>query len=84
MAQTMSRIFQFANIPGLPRLRYGKAHPRFHPLMAFELLAGLINTMVVELMNFAESGEEVRRHASEKALEGHSSFHHMLLYFAKK
>lgn len=68
-------------------------HARFHPLMAFQLLATLMNSMVVELMNsaeprgyrsFAREGAEIQRHASEKALEGYCAFHHMLLYFAKR
>lgn len=59
---------------------------KFHPYMIFQLLATLMNSMVVELMNSAEQsrGGEIQRHASEKALEGYCAFHHMLLYFAKR
>mmetsp|Transcript_36208 Transcript_36208/g.67198 ORF Transcript_36208/g.67198 Transcript_36208/m.67198 type:complete len:705 (-) Transcript_36208:1464-3578(-) len=57
---------------------------KFHPLMAFNLLATLMNSMVVELMNAAEKELSVSRFASEKALEGYCSFHHMLLFFAKR
>ena len=56
----------------------------FHPLMAFHLLATLMNSMVVELMNSAEEGSRVSLFASEKALEGYCSFHHMLLFFAQR
>ncbi|CAB9502388.1 enzyme E2 2 [Seminavis robusta] len=71
--------------PPPPRLRYDqKAHAAFHPLMAFQLLAIMMNSMVVQLMNAAEEGGEVTRYASEKALEGYCAFHHILLFFAKR
>ncbi|CAB9512106.1 conjugating enzyme E2 [Seminavis robusta] len=60
-----------------------ESHQNFHPLMAFQLLATLMNSMVVELMNSAQ-GSGVSRFASEKALEGYCAFHHMLLFFAKR
>ena len=57
----------------------------FHPSMVFQLLATLMNSMVVELMNSTGcSGTSIQRHTSEKALEGYCAFHHMLLYFAKR
>jgi len=43
-----------------------------------------MNSMVVELMNAAEKELSVSRFASEKALEGYCSFHHILLFFVKR
>mmetsp|Transcript_48843 Transcript_48843/g.147159 ORF Transcript_48843/g.147159 Transcript_48843/m.147159 type:complete len:701 (-) Transcript_48843:458-2560(-) len=59
----------------------------FKPPMMLQLLAVLMNTMVVQLMECAGTQtcqRQIRRHASEKALEGYCAFHHMLLHFAEK
>mmetsp|Transcript_77165 Transcript_77165/g.200769 ORF Transcript_77165/g.200769 Transcript_77165/m.200769 type:complete len:901 (+) Transcript_77165:77-2779(+) len=51
----------------------------FEPWMALAVLPQLMNSFAVSLMN---SQEGVTRHASEKALLGYCSFHHMLLALA--
>jgi ubiquitin-protein ligase len=51
----------------------------FEPWMALAVLPQLMNSFAVSLMN-AKAG--VTRHASEKALLGYCSFHHMLLALA--
>lgn len=61
---------------------------RLYPHMILHLLSTLMNTMVVELMKGVTSAEgsdlTVKRHASERALEGYCAFHHMLLFFSKR
>jgi len=81
---TIFNIMKNCELPGLKRQATNPPHRQFHPYMAFQLLVVLMNSMVVELMNSSpSSGVEVRRYASEKALEGYCAFHHMLLHFAK-
>jgi len=81
---TIFNIMKDCELPGLERQTTNPPHSEFHPHMAFQLLVVLMNSMVVELMNSSPSSDvEVRRYASEKALEGYCAFHHMLLYFAK-
>jgi ubiquitin-protein ligase len=74
--KTVFSIMRTCHIP-----QTNNHHDKFHPHMIFQLLAALMNTMVVDLMNSSEKG---RLHASEKALEGYCAFHHMLLHFAKR
>lgn len=55
---------------------------RFEPWMALAVLPQLMNSFVVALMNSGAgtgTGGIVPRHASERALLGYCSFHHMLL-----
>jgi len=54
---------------------------RFEPWMALAVLPQLMNSFAVSLMNAREG---VTRHASEKALLGYCSFHHMLLGLASR
>mmetsp|Transcript_28826 Transcript_28826/g.32313 ORF Transcript_28826/g.32313 Transcript_28826/m.32313 type:complete len:679 (+) Transcript_28826:102-2138(+) len=80
MEKTIFTIMSNCQLPGLENL--GSRHSQFCPQMAFQLLAVLMNSMVVRLMD--SSSSQVHRHASETALEGYCAFHYSLLYFAKK
>ncbi|KAL3909591.1 MAG: hypothetical protein SGILL_008029 [Bacillariaceae sp.] len=64
-------------------LRGPGASERLYPHMILQLLTTMMNSMVVQLMKDVDSTGQVRRHASEKALEGFCSFHHMLLYYSR-
>jgi hypothetical protein len=54
----------------------------FEPWMVLAVLPQAMNSFVVSLMESCKDG--VRRHASEKALWGYCSLHHLLLALAKK
>merc|ERR1719389_1295943 len=54
----------------------------FEPWMALAVLPQAMNSFVVSLMNASEGG--VHRHASERALWGYCSLHHLLLALADK
>eukprot|EP00931_Biecheleriopsis_adriatica_P009031 TRINITY_DN110144_c0_g1_i1.p1 TRINITY_DN110144_c0_g1~~TRINITY_DN110144_c0_g1_i1.p1 ORF type:complete len:962 (+),score=202.17 TRINITY_DN110144_c0_g1_i1:39-2888(+) len=57
----------------------------FEPWMALAVVPQLMNTFVVALMSCNEDkGNVVPRHASEKALLGYCSFHHMLLALCQR
>lgn len=56
---------------------------RLYPHMILQLLTTLMNNMIVDLMTDADSHGDVRRHASEKALEGFCAYHHMLLHYSR-
>lgn len=79
MEKTIFAIMNTCQLPGLKNS--GSRHSQFCPQMAFQLLAVLMNSMVVRLMD--SSSSQVYRHASETALEGYCAFHYSLLYFAK-
>jgi len=51
----------------------------FKPWMALAVIPQVMNSFVVSLMREEDCLEEVPRHASERALLGYCSFHHMLL-----
>ena len=55
------------------------AQKRFDPLVALTVLPKLLNQMTVQLMSVDDS---TSLHASEKALLGFTSFHHLLLRLA--
>jgi len=58
----------------------------FEPWMALAVLPQLMNSFVVALMSAGGSGKGgvVPRHASERALLGYCSFHHMLLALSQE
>jgi len=64
------------------------AEPRnFEPWMALAVIPQLMNTFVVALMSSPSKDEQcnvVPRHASERALIGYCSFHHMLLALCQR
>lgn len=82
MEKTIFDVMRRCDLPGLKH--NGSQYHEFHPQMAFQLLAVLMNSMVVELMNSVSSSEVTNLCASEKALEGYCMFHHLMLYFAKR
>lgn len=55
---------------------------QFDPLCVLKVFPKLMNNMVVALMKEDEDGK-VALHASEKALLGYCSFHHILLKFGQ-
>jgi len=61
-------------------LRKASASCDFQPWMALAVIPQVMNSFVVSLMRQDDCEEEtVPRHASERALLGYCSFHHMLL-----
>lgn len=46
------------------------------------VLPKLMNSLAVELMTASESGNQIKRHLSDRALEGYAYIHQMLLYLS--
>jgi len=60
-------------------LRKPASSPDFQPWMALAVIPQVMNSFTVSLMREEDGEETVPRHASERALQGYCSFHHMLL-----
>jgi hypothetical protein len=84
MEKTIFAIMHFLPSPPYSNIQRGpRSSERLYPHMILQLLMTLMNSMVVQLMKEGDSHGHVRRHASEEALEGFCSFHHMLLYYSR-
>jgi ubiquitin-protein ligase len=84
MEKTIFAIMHFLPSPPYSNIQRGpRSSERLYPHMILQLLMTLMNSMVVQLMKEGDSHGHVRCHASEKALEGFCSFHHMLLYYSR-